>query len=198
MCIRCINQGLIRKIELGCPVYDAPACEFAPLLTYIALLRNALAANKRPAWKFLKVLYVVGETQAAGQLHIRRNLIIELAEHSPLFELIGIVAQKIIVPLSVHLVDRIGIYISAANSTGERILDVRWIRWLWPTRIGNRRVEWDVRRIDSLRTATGAGISHFLRDQRHQIREDVVIFASGVVEVISTDDEIPEPLVIRT
>src|SRR6185437_13414314 len=96
---RSIDQGLIRKVELGRPIHDGTPGDLLPFLIDFALLQKALPRHKRPAWKEGEILCVIGEAQSAGQLHIRRYLIIGFAESGPRLEAVGIVAQEIIVAL---------------------------------------------------------------------------------------------------
>src|SRR6185437_13361531 len=148
---------------------------FPPLLIDFAVLRNTLAQHKRLARINREVLLVVGIAQTTGQLHVWRNLIIDLPKTRPRIEGIRIVAQEVIVPLLVRLIDRIGIDIGAAKSVGAT-RDRAGRRNLRNAGICYRLIERNMRRIHAPLLAKTLMIE-LLGEKRQQIGEDIVILS---------------------
>src|SRR6185437_387886 len=94
----------------------------------------------------IEALLVVRKAQAAGELRIRRQLIIGFAEHCPGCESVGILAAKIIVAATADIFQWIWIDIRTTQAKEPLSKDSIAGR-LRPTGIGKLCVERDVDRI---------------------------------------------------
>ncbi len=192
--IGAVEKRLVGEVELGRPGCHEPARELLPALVQIAGGRDPLEGQPGPARKFLEALLVDGKAQTARELQVGRELIIDFAKPRVGIDPVGIDAEKIIVALSIHVGQRIGVDIGTAKPQ-QRLVHVGGIGRNRSAEIGEVTVEGNVGCVWGVLSAV-VGID-LLGKQAECVEEDVVVFHDVVVQIIAARDEVERPAEIR-
>src|SRR5580692_1145699 len=138
---------------------------------------------------------IIGPAQAGSELHIIEDVVIGLPERSIGIQHIGILAEEIVVPLVVQMLQIVRVDILALHLPFHAYLCVleriripktayETVRIVGDTGIPRQRLGW---------AATSPGIAR----QSQRIDKDVVILLCLVMKVIAADAEIERAIEMR-
>src|SRR6185437_10743180 len=92
-----IGEGKFRR-----PVRDGTAGELAPALIDMPFDRIAITYHQQLAGDIDEMLLVVGPAQAARQLQVWRDVVINLAEQRVGIQIVGVLAEEVVMALIVE------------------------------------------------------------------------------------------------